>query len=133
MADFFDKLKQGVGRGVSTVSVKSKEILEVSKLKSQIADIQNRKKQGLEKLGNMVYTMHLRNAFDEERLRTKSADMVALDEQIKQKENELGEIHAKAQEALGKPKPIAICGCGAEIYERTRFCGKCGKKVEPLR
>lgn len=36
MADLIDKLKRGVGKGVTTVSVKSKEMLEVSKLKSQV-------------------------------------------------------------------------------------------------
>jgi len=129
MADFFDRMKQGVGKGVTTVSVKSKEMLEVSKLTSQIADIQKRKKESLEELGNIVYTMHLKSAFDEERLRSKSAAIAALDEQIKQKESELTEIHAKAQEALGKPKPVGICSCGAELHEGTKFCGKCGAEV----
>jgi len=130
VADFFDKMKQGVGKGVTTVSVKSKEMLETSKLKSQIADIQKQRKESLEELGNVVFTMFLKSAFDEERLRSKSAAIATLDDQIKQKEKELMEIHAKAQEALGKPKPIAICSCGAEIYEGTKFCGKCGARVE---
>jgi NADH pyrophosphatase NudC (nudix superfamily) len=133
MADIFDKLKQGVGKGVTTVSVKSKEMMEVSKLKSQTAEIQRQKKEALEELGNIVYSMHLKGSFDEERLRAKSAAIVTLDDQMRHKEKELKEVHAKAQEALGKPKPVAICTCGAEIYEGTKFCGKCGKNVEPLR
>jgi NADH pyrophosphatase NudC (nudix superfamily) len=132
VADFFDKLKQGVGKGVTTVSVKSREALEASKLKSQITDLQKQKKEALEELGNIAHTMFLKGALDEERLRAKSAAIAALDDQIKQKESELMEIHAKAQEALGKPKPIGICACGAELFEGTKFCGKCGKKVEPV-
>lgn len=132
MADFFDKVKQGVGKGVTTVSVKSKEMLESSKLKSQIAEIQKQKREALEELGNIVYTMHLKDAFDEERLRTKSAAIASLDEQIKQKENELAETHAKAQEALGKPKAIGVCACGAEIHEDAKFCGRCGAKVKTV-
>jgi hypothetical protein len=130
VADFFDKLKQGLGKGVTTVGVKSKEMLDVSKLKSQIADLQKQKKEALEELGNIVHTMLLKGALDEERLRAKSAAIAALDDQIKQKEKELMETHAKAQEALGKPKPIAMCACGAELFEGAKFCGKCGKKVE---
>lgn len=133
MVDFLDKLKQGVGKGVSTVSVKSKEVIETSKLKSQIADVQRLKKQALEELGNIVYTMHLKGSFDEERLRAKSAAIAALVDQIRAKEQRLVEVHAKAQEALGKPKSVAICTCGAEIYEGTKFCGKCGIKVEAVR
>ncbi|HEV2352243.1 MAG TPA: zinc ribbon domain-containing protein [Terriglobia bacterium] len=127
MGNFFDKVKQGVGKGVTTVSVKSKEMLETSKLKSQIADIQKQKREALEELGNIVYIMHLKSAFDEERLHIKSASIAALEEQIRAKEAELAETHAKAQEALGRPKPVGVCACGAEIHEGTKFCGKCGK------
>jgi NADH pyrophosphatase NudC (nudix superfamily) len=130
MADFLDKVKQGFGKGVTTVSVKSKELLETSKLKSQIAEVQKQKKEALEELGNIVYTMFLKGAFDDERLQAKSMAIAALDEQIKAKENELMETRARAQEALGKPKPIGVCACGAEIHEGTKFCGKCGAKVE---
>ena len=132
MADFFDKVKQGVGKGVTTVSVKSKEMLETSKLNSQIADIQKQRKEDLEELGNIVYTMFLKNAFDEERLRTRGVAIAVLDDQIKQKEKELLETRAKAQEALGRPKAVAVCTCGAEIHEGTKFCGKCGAKVVTL-
>lgn len=130
MADFFDKLKQGVGKGVNTVSVKSREMIEVSRIKSQVADIQQQKREALEELGSIAHTMLLKGALDEDRLRVRSAAIAALDEQIRKKEEELTEIHGKAQEALGKPKPVAICDCGAEIYEGTKFCGKCGKKTE---
>lgn len=130
MADFFDKLRQGVEKGVTTVSVKSKEMIEVTKLNSQIAEILKQKKEALGELGNIVYTMYLKSAFDEERLRDKSAFISALDEQIKQKKSELTEIHTKAQEALGKPKVVATCACGAEIHEGTKFCGKCGAAVK---
>jgi NADH pyrophosphatase NudC (nudix superfamily) len=129
VADFFDKVKQSVGKGVTTVSVKSKEMLETSKLKLQIADIQKQKKNSLEELGNIVYTMYLKSAFDEQRFRDKSAAISALDEQIKQKESELDEVRAKAQEALGKPKAVGICACGAEIHEGAKFCGNCGTKI----
>ncbi len=129
MVEFFDKLKQGVGKGVSTVSVKSKEVLETTKLKSQIADVQKQKKQALEELGNIVYAMHLKGSFDEERLRAKSAAITTLDDQIREKEKQLVETDAKAQEALGKPRPVGTWTCGAEIHEGTKFCGKCGAKV----
>lgn len=131
MADFFDKFKQGVGKGVTTVSVKSKEMIEISKVKSHIANIQQQKKEALEELGSIAHTMLLKGALDEDRLRAKSAAIAALDEEIRQKEDERIEIHGRAQEALGKPKSVAICSCGAGIYEGTKFCGKCGKRVEP--
>lgn len=131
MADFFDKIKQGVGKGITTVSVKSKEVFETTKLKGQIGTLQGQKREALEELGNIVYNLFLKGGFDEERINKGKCEAIAgLDRQIKEKEEELRQIHLKAEEALGRPKAISICDCGAGIYEGSKFCGKCGKKVE---
>jgi NADH pyrophosphatase NudC (nudix superfamily) len=131
MTDLMGKVRRGFAKGVTTVSVKSKEVIETSKVESQIADLEQRKKEALEELGNIAYAMYLSGAFIEERLRTKCAAISELDGQIRWRQSEIAEIHARAQEDLGKPKPAGVCSCGAEIYEGTKFCGKCGKKVEP--
>jgi SMC interacting uncharacterized protein involved in chromosome segregation len=129
MGDFFNKVKQGVEKGVATASVKSKEVLDATKIKSQIHGLDGQKKTLLEELGNIVYTMSVKGGFDEERLKTKCSAVATLDDQIERKEEELKEVHLKAQEALGKPKPITVCTCGEAIFESTKFCGKCGTRV----
>ena len=130
MPDFFDKVKQGIGKGITTVSVKSKEALETTKLKGLIGKLQEQKESSLEELGNIVFTMFLKGKFDEKRIKEKCEIIRELDSRIKDKEEELKQIHLKAQEALGLPKAVAICNCGAEMYEGTKFCGKCGKRIE---
>jgi hypothetical protein len=130
MGDLFQKVKQGIGKGIATAGVKSKELLETTKIKSQINGLEDQKKALLEELGNIVYTMFIKGGFDEERLKTKCSAVAALDDQIKQKEEELREVHLKAEEALGKPKAITVCTCGETIYEGTKFCGKCGKELD---
>ena len=132
MADFFDKVKQGVGKGITTVSVKSREMVETTRVKGQIATFQGQRKIAMEELGNIVYTMFIKGSIEEGRIKEKCDAIVAIDKQIKEKEEELTQIHLKAQEELGMPKAVAICACGAAIYEGTKFCGKCGKKVEVL-
>ena len=129
MPDFLDKVKQSVGKGVTTVSVKSKEMVETAKLKSQVGELEHRRKEALEELGNIAYTMFLKDTFAEERLKAKCAGIFELDNQIKEKQKELAEVHTKAQEALGKPKAVGVCACGTEIYENAKFCGKCGAKL----
>jgi len=37
MADFFDKLKQELDKGITTISVKAKETIETTKIKGQIS------------------------------------------------------------------------------------------------
>jgi NADH pyrophosphatase NudC (nudix superfamily) len=129
VADFFERVKSGVSKGITTVSVKSKEAIESTKTKGQIGTLEGQKKSDLAELGNIVYTMFLKDSFDGQRIKEKCEAIRGLESQIKNKEEELREIHLKAQVALGKPTAISTCDCGAEIYEGDKFCGKCGKKV----
>ncbi len=129
MTDFFDKVKQGIGKGVTTVSVKLKGLLETQRLKAQIGKLLKQKSSSLGELGNIVYVMFQEASFDEERIKAKCETIANLDTQIKEYEEQLKQIHLKAQEALGEPKTIAICDCGAEILEGANFCSQCGKKI----
>lgn len=129
MSDFMDKVMQGINKSVTTVSVKSKEVLETSKLKGQISIFDRNKKDALEELGNIVYVMFQKNDFDTERIKRKCEFLTRIDSQIQETLEEIKKIQIKSQEALGKPKIIIICDCGADIFEGVRFCTKCGKKV----
>ena len=130
MADLFNKLKHGLDKGVTAASAKSKEVIESTKLKSQIRDLQGRKREVLEELGNIVYAMFLQGSFDEARVREKAAVVAAVDDHIKQKEAEVEDVHVKAQEAMGKPRMAGVCACGAELPVGAKFCGKCGRQIE---
>jgi NADH pyrophosphatase NudC (nudix superfamily) len=130
MADFFDKIMHGASRGITTVSVKSKEALETATLKGRIGTLQTQRRHALEELGNIVYTMFLKGTFIEERIKVKCDAIRGLDKEIQETEEKISQIHLSADTALGKPRASGICECGAKIYELDRFCGKCGKKVE---
>ena len=60
MPDFLDKVKQGFGKGVATVSVKSKEVFETTKIKSQIEDLGQRRRDAIEELGGVAFTQSLK-------------------------------------------------------------------------
>ncbi|MCX5803451.1 MAG: zinc ribbon domain-containing protein [Proteobacteria bacterium] len=130
--DFFDKVKEGISKGVTTVSIKSKEMLEANKIKGQIDSLQKQKKGSLEELGNIIYSMFLEGkGYNEVTIKEECNVIVNLDTQISEKEEELRKVHLEAQEALGKQKvPQSVCTCGAEIPEGIKFCGKCGKKID---
>ena len=136
MADFLDKLKRGIDKGVTTVTVKSKEALETTQLRSQVKDLQEEKQRGLEELGSIVYTLYVQGKLETEgeRVRAKCATLAALDQKIRDKEDEIRQVQLKAQEALGRTPPpsLGVCVCGAPVYEGTKFCGGCGKKVEDV-
>jgi hypothetical protein len=137
MADLFDKVKQGVDKGILIVSVRSKEAFDTVKLKSQIGDLRRRRRNALEDLGNAVYEMFRSDkSFDEEKIGAKCEMIAGLDGQIRGYEEQLMLIHIRAEEtlsrpkALQKPKVVTVCECGAEIHEGVQFCGKCFRKIE---
>ncbi len=128
MAEFLDKIKENIGKGITTVSVASKELIETSRLKGEIAAARRQKRELLEELGSIVFVMVSRDAFEMERVREKCAAVGGLDERIRGLEEAIRELHAKSEEALGKRKSPA-CECGADLPEGANFCGKCGKPV----
>jgi hypothetical protein len=58
MADFLEKLKQGLDRSITTVGVKSKELIETQKVKGQISSIEQKKRKAFEELGEIIYSRY---------------------------------------------------------------------------
>ena len=131
MAEFFDKLKQSIDKGITTVSVKSKEMMETQRVKGEIESIRRDKRGILQDLGNIVYAMFQQGCvFDQEAITAKCRDISDVDARLAEKEKELEQIHARAEDSLTRPPGSGVfCECGEEITPETKFCGKCGKRV----
>jgi hypothetical protein len=134
--DFLDKLKQGLDKGVATVSVKSREILDANRVKSQTADLERQKKDALTALGTSVCAMLDGGHLDDETLRIARLAISAFDQQIVEKQQELARIHTEAQQALEGATPpnetpvAAHCtSCGAALTPAAKFCGGCGRQI----
>ncbi|HNQ64843.1 MAG TPA: zinc-ribbon domain-containing protein [Smithella sp.] len=131
MSELFEKVKLGISKSVAKASVKSKEFLDVTKLKNQISSLQNKKQDALEELGNIAYAMFLKNNIDTDIIKNKGNEISKIDEQIKNLQNEIVEVQKRAQDSLREDVPSAnTCACGAVIPEGAKFCGVCGSKVE---
>jgi len=57
MTDFLDKLKGKIDKGISTVNVKSKELIEKQKIKIQLSELKAKKNNVLLELGKFTYLM----------------------------------------------------------------------------
>jgi len=57
MTDFLDKLKGKIDKGISTVNVKSKELIEKQKIKMQLSELKAEKNNVLLELGKLTYLM----------------------------------------------------------------------------
>jgi hypothetical protein len=81
MADFLEMLKQGLDRSITTVGVKSKELIETQKVKGQISNIEHKKRKAFEELGELIYS----------RYQTQTRYGIKISSQIGLQEMELGE------------------------------------------
>ena len=131
-------MKYGVDRGFLTVSVKSRELFDTIKIKNHLGELRRKKRNALEDLGSTIYGMFQNGrAFDEDKVGAQCKLITELDSQIAEREEELRLIRVRAEEALKemralhKPRPLAVCECGTEIYNKDiKFCGTCFRKIE---
>jgi hypothetical protein len=135
MTDFFDRLKQGVNKGLTTASVRSKELLDANRVKSEIAEVEQQRQRALGELGASVCSMLDSGGIDDEALKTARAAIARLEEQINEKQREVARIHSDAEQALAGGPPAGAsqgttCVCGATIPAGAAFCGSCGRKIE---
>lgn len=128
MTDFLESLRQGLEKGIGTVTARSRELLEASTLRVQIRELEDRRRHALEELGNIVHLMLRRGALDESRLREKSAAVLALDEAIAQRQAQIEEIQRATAPGSGG-RVVGRCACGAELVAGTKFGGGCGHRL----
>ncbi len=129
MAEILDKIRENIGKGLTTVTTASKELIETTRVKGEIAAARRRRRELLEELGSIVFVMASRDAFEMDRVREKCRAIAGLDERIRDLEESVRNVRPKPEEAVGTRTAAAPCSCGADIPEGSKFCGKCGKPV----
>jgi ribosomal protein L40E len=99
---------------------KTGEVVEVSKMKLQIAQQRAELSKAYEKLGAMVYDM----------MKSDSQDSSAIDVCIDEIDFIFSKI-AEAESKVNELRKVSICeACGAEVALDACFCSKCGAKIE---
>jgi len=137
MADFFDKLKEQVTAGLTTVTTKSRVAVETTRLRSQIRRIAKEKREALAQLGTRAYQeICERGHLEQDRIQEAVQRIQALDHSIKDLEKEITRLEALEAAtpwpARGGENPIATCTCGAPLPEGSKFCGTCGVNVQEI-
>ena len=69
MAEFFEKIKGKVDEGISKISSKSKETVELAKLRNNLRNLEKEKNENISKLGILVYDMLRKDNFDEMKIK----------------------------------------------------------------
>ncbi len=137
MADFFVRLKEQVGAGITTVTTKSRVAVETTRLRRQIRKIAHEKREALAQLGARAYQeIGQRGQLDPEGMRDAVARIQELDRSIEDLGKEitrLAALDAATPWPTGREeKQLATCTCGTPLYEGTRFCGNCGTNAQEI-
>jgi|GEM_PF-722019 len=137
MADFFDRLKEQVTAGITTVTTKSRVAVETTRLRSQIRRVAKEKREALAQLGTQAYQeMCQRGHVEPDRIQAAVQRIQALDRSIMDLEKEITRLEALDAVTLwpagGAENAIATCPCGAALPEGSKFCGTCGVNVQEI-
>lgn len=129
MNNLFDKVKSNVNKGVSVVNLKSKTMIEIAKINTQINTIETKKKTYLDALAKTVYTMYCNNNVSNEEINSRCSEISEINANIEELREQINQLQEEEQETLNKLKP-RTCTCGELIKEGSIFCSKCGAKVD---
>ncbi|MEM7009379.1 MAG: hypothetical protein AAF462_09630 [Thermodesulfobacteriota bacterium] len=132
----FNKVKEGVSRGLKIFNVRSKEAYDSVVVKNRIRNLKKRREETVLQMGNAVYrTYKYKGTINQEIIESKCVDIENIEKEIEKCEQELEFIHLNADKELGsvkalvKPNVVSVCECGAQIYEGDLYCAQCSKKV----
>jgi double zinc ribbon protein len=137
MADFFDKLREQVSAGITTVTTKSHVAVETTRLRRQMRRIAKEKQAALAQFGTRAYEeIGLRGHLEQGVLQEAVKRLQELDRASEDLEKEIARLEARDAAtpwpAGGGEKPIATCTCGAPLPEGIKFCGTCGVNVQEI-
>lgn len=139
MADFFNKVKKGFNKGTTVISVKSSTMMETNKLKSEISSLKKEKTELFTTIGERFYNMKKEGQVNYTELENTLARAFEIDQTIEQREQAIEEAIRKQEEtikSLGEEADDSddklICSCGETVPIGTKFCNKCGKKMEQV-
>ncbi len=126
MADFFEKVKGGIDKGIKTVSAKSKEFLETTKLKGEIKDTETTIQNRFNALGKKVFEMINRGTLNEEELKADCGEIGELFRRITELENAIKQAELEALKMRYGADAIMCTKCGVPNKSGDKFCSSCG-------
>ena len=138
MAGFFDKVVEGLNKGVSTVSEGSKLIVEKANLNTQIKDVERDKNRLLQNMGTLIYNLHANGEIKIEQCVGMCNEVAAMDQKIIGLQQQLQALEIPKTTTVQYAQTVVpaesvsngvTCECGFVNNEGAKFCAKCGKQI----
>lgn len=129
MADIFEKITGKIDKGIKAVSSKGKELLETTKLKGEIKDVQSSIQNKFQALGQKVFEMINRGALNEEELKTDCKGIASLFKKITELEEAIKQVELEALKIRYGGDTVICSKCGSPNKSDARFCMSCGSAI----
>ncbi len=129
MTDFLGKISSGIDKGLKTISSKSKELIETSKLKGEIKEVESSLLGRFADLGRKVYEMLNKGEPDVPELRNDAQAITDLYRRIAELQEALKRVEQQAAQAKHGADTALCPKCGAENKPGDKFCGGCGASL----
>lgn len=133
MTDFFTKITGGIDKGIKVVSSKGKELIETTKLKGEIKDVQNSIESKFQALGKKVFEMLNRGALNEDELRVDCGEIALLFRKMTELEEAIKKVELEALRIRHGTDAIMCPKCGASNKSDAKFCMSCGFAIEEVK
>ena len=135
MADVFNKIVEGINKGVAVVGTASTSMVEKTKIKTVISNMEAERKQLAELLGMKVYETYTKsgaNVIDKDMINFvteigKRIDVITeQQEELKRIDEEMNKLTGNKGDIDGTEK---TCTCGQAVLSNAKFCSKCGNEL----
>jgi len=135
MANFLNRVTDGLSKGVANVGATSKGMMEKAKIKAVISNLEAERKNLTELLGQKAYELYKENGAipqDEgianfvAEIDKRLAGIEVQKEQLKRIEEEVAMVTKGTVQAS---QAGAVCQCGHTNTGGAKFCANCGAKV----
>jgi RNA polymerase subunit RPABC4/transcription elongation factor Spt4 len=129
MADFFEKITGSIDKGIKTVTSKSKELIETTKLKGEIRNVEASIQNRFQALGKKVYEMINREGLNGEELKADCVEVASLFKKITELEEAIKKVELEALK-MRHGADIVLCNkCKAPNKSDAKFCMNCGSAI----
>lgn len=149
MADIFDRMLDGINKGVNTISANSKTMMEKSRINNIIGGLENEKNNIIAQIGFKVRELYKEGKFEGfEMIESLCALVDEKEAQIAEQQKELEKLNTPApppyqppyqqqpyQQPYQQPEQpqstaAAFCpNCGTQITGGAVFCPNCGTRI----
>lgn len=129
MTDFFEKVTDGLDKGIRKISTKSKEFLETTRFKGEVKDTEAAIQNRFQALGKKVFEMLNRGALHEEELKADCTAISALFKKITELEEAIKRIELESLKTQYGADMVVCQKCNSPNKSDARFCMSCGSAM----